>query len=78
MISLTKCSTVFLSVTETLPDALRTGCEKCSEKQKAATDKVIRHVVKNRARDWERLAKKYDPSGEFRSKYEDRFDDIRT
>ncbi|KAG8303737.1 Insect pheromone-binding, A10/OS-D [Homalodisca vitripennis] len=62
---------------QTLPDALKTGCSKCTEKQKAATDKVIRHLRKNKSHDWNRLVNKYDPNGEFRSKYEARLSDAR-
>lgn len=54
----------------TLPDALAGGCSKCNEKQKAAAEKVIRYIIKNRSSDWKRLAAKYDPSGVYRSKYE--------
>jgi hypothetical protein len=57
-------------VTETLPDALQTGCEKCSEKQKFTSERVIRHLIQERSKDWERLLSKYDPKGEYRKKYE--------
>ena len=57
-------------VTETLPDALQTGCEKCSDKQKATSERVIRHLMKERSKDWERLLGKFDPKGEYRKKYE--------
>nr|AWC68028.1 chemosensory protein 9 [Matsumurasca onukii] len=68
------CTNEGRELKKTLPDALKTGCSQCTEKQKAATDKVIRHLRKNKSRDWERLVNKYDPSGEFRSKYESRLD----
>uniref|UniRef100_T1H8I5 Uncharacterized protein n=1 Tax=Rhodnius prolixus TaxID=13249 RepID=T1H8I5_RHOPR len=55
---------------KTLPDALATGCNKCSEKQKSQTEKVLRHLIKNRSRDWARLKGKYDPTGEYSKKYE--------
>jgi hypothetical protein len=57
-------------VTETVPDALQTGCEKCSEKQKATSERVISHLMKERTKDWERLLSKFDAKGEFRKKYE--------
>ncbi|XP_054277831.1 ejaculatory bulb-specific protein 3-like [Macrosteles quadrilineatus] len=68
------CTNEGRELKKTLPDALRTGCSKCTEKQKIATDKVIKHVRKHKSRDWERLVNKYDPKGEFRSKYESRLD----
>ncbi|KAJ4443989.1 hypothetical protein ANN_05778, partial [Periplaneta americana] len=58
------------SVSETLPDALQTGCEKCNEKQKTTSEKVIKHLMKERTKDWERLVAKYDPSGEYKKRYE--------
>ncbi|XP_067002337.1 ejaculatory bulb-specific protein 3 [Anabrus simplex] len=55
---------------KTLPDALKTGCSKCNEKQKQATEKVIRHLMTNRKSDWDNLSKKYDPQGEYKKNYE--------
>lgn len=52
-------------------DALETGCEKCTDAQKKGTDKVIHHMIKNEVPAWKELAAKYDPSGEYRKKYED-------
>ena len=58
------------SVPETLPDALQTGCEKCSDKQKGTSERVIRHLIQERSKDWERLLAKFDPKGEYRKRYE--------
>jgi hypothetical protein len=57
-------------VAETLPDALQTGCEKCSEKQKSTSERVIKHLMNERGKDWERLLSKYDPKGEYKKRYE--------
>ena len=65
------CKNLFF-VTETLPDALQTGCEKCNDKQKATSERVIRHLMKERAKDFERLLSKFDPKGEYRKQYEAR------
>ncbi|XP_017881454.1 ejaculatory bulb-specific protein 3-like [Ceratina calcarata] len=54
-----------------LPDALATDCSKCSEKQKEATEKVVRFLINKRPQLWEKLAKKYDPTGEYKVKFED-------
>ncbi|XP_070167145.1 ejaculatory bulb-specific protein 3-like [Polyergus mexicanus] len=59
---------------EHLPDALETGCSKCSEKQKNSSEKVIRFLVNKKPETWEQLKKKYDPTGEFSHKYEDEFE----
>ncbi|XP_014272010.1 ejaculatory bulb-specific protein 3 [Halyomorpha halys] len=64
------CTNEGRELKKTLPDALATGCAKCSEKQKAQTEKVLRHLTKNRPRDWARLKTKYDPTGEYSKKYE--------
>ncbi|KAJ9585930.1 hypothetical protein L9F63_020438 [Diploptera punctata] len=55
---------------KTLPDALQTGCEKCSAKQKETSQKVIQHLRSERPKEWDRLIKKYDPNGEFKKRYE--------
>lgn len=57
-------------VTETLPDALQTGCEKCNEKQKTTSERVIKHLIKERSKDWDRLVNKFDPKGEYKKRYE--------
>ncbi|XP_050425056.1 ejaculatory bulb-specific protein 3-like [Adelges cooleyi] len=46
-----------------LPDALKTNCSKCTDVQKETSEKVLRFLQKNRADDFERLNKKYDPTG---------------
>ncbi|XP_065168946.1 uncharacterized protein [Atheta coriaria] len=55
---------------KTLPDALAGGCEKCNQKQKDTSERVIRHLIKHRAKDWERLANKYDPQRIYRQRFE--------
>ncbi|TGZ32814.1 ejaculatory bulb-specific protein 3-like [Temnothorax longispinosus] len=56
---------------ETLPDALSTECSKCSEKQRKGTEKVVRYLVNKKPETWEQLKKKYDPSGQYTTKYVD-------
>ncbi|XP_020292610.1 ejaculatory bulb-specific protein 3 [Pseudomyrmex gracilis] len=56
---------------DNLPDALATECSKCSEKQKKGTEKVIRFLVNKKPQTWDQLKVKYDPTGEFSSKYLD-------
>ncbi|XP_053972184.1 ejaculatory bulb-specific protein 3 [Hylaeus volcanicus] len=55
---------------KSLPDALETNCSKCSEKQRKGSDKVIRFLVNERPQTWEKLKKKYDPTGENTRKFE--------
>ncbi|XP_055635337.1 ejaculatory bulb-specific protein 3-like [Toxorhynchites rutilus septentrionalis] len=56
---------------DSLPDALRNDCNRCSERQKIGADKVIRFVVENRPEDFASLETLYDPTGEYRRKYLD-------
>lgn len=55
---------------KTLPDALRTNCEKCSEKQRTNSRKVISHLESKKPAEWKKLLDKYDPEGIYKSKYE--------
>lgn len=52
-----------------LPEALASGCAKCNEKQKQMAKKVIKFLLQRKPKDWERLATKYDPKGEYKRKY---------
>jgi hypothetical protein len=53
-----------------LPDALKTDCGKCSEKQRQGTEKVIRYLIEKKPKQWEELQKKFDPEGVYAKKYE--------
>ncbi|XP_001844674.2 ejaculatory bulb-specific protein 3 [Culex quinquefasciatus] len=55
---------------KTLPDALRSNCEKCSEKQRNNSRKVISHLEAKKPADWKKLLDKYDPEGLYKSKFE--------
>ncbi|XP_026320939.1 ejaculatory bulb-specific protein 3-like [Hyposmocoma kahamanoa] len=65
-----KCTAEGKELKEHIVDALETGCEKCTENQQKGTHKVIEHLIKNELPAWKELCKKYDPSGNFRKKYE--------
>ncbi|XP_022910989.2 ejaculatory bulb-specific protein 3-like [Onthophagus taurus] len=67
------CTNEGRELKKTLPDALANGCNKCNERQKAAAEKVIRHLIKNKNNDWKRLTNKYDPNGQYRKKYENQY-----
>lgn len=64
------CTNEGRELKKTLPDALSSDCSKCNEKQKGIAEKVINHLKNKRARDWERLTAKYDPSGEYKKRFE--------
>lgn len=65
-----KITLLQLFILDHLPDALRTGCAKCSEKQRAGSEKVIVHLIKNKPQDYAVLEKIYDPQGTYKKKYE--------
>ncbi|XP_046399292.1 ejaculatory bulb-specific protein 3-like [Ischnura elegans] len=48
-----------------IPDALRTGCSKCTEKQEDGARKVIKHLMDNKPDLWKQLEAKWDPDGEY-------------
>nr|QUP79554.1 chemosensory protein 8 [Monochamus saltuarius] len=56
---------------KTLPDALASGCSKCNAKQKDTAEKVMKHLMSKRTKDWERLTKKYDPQGLYKQRYDE-------
>ncbi|XP_014258330.1 ejaculatory bulb-specific protein 3-like [Cimex lectularius] len=65
-----KCTPDGKELKDAIPDALATACSKCNEKQKAGSEKVIRHMMKNHPADYDALEKLYDPSGTYRKKYQ--------
>ncbi|KAK6624044.1 hypothetical protein RUM44_010902 [Polyplax serrata] len=67
------CTAEGRELKKTLPDALATECSKCNDRQKTTADKVIRHLVNKKAKEWDRLAKKYDPKGEYQKRYDTQF-----
>nr|AVM86425.1 chemosensory protein [Corythucha ciliata] len=54
-----------------IPDALATGCEKCTEQQKAGVMKAMKFLIKDHKEDFDLLADLYDKNGEYRKKYQD-------
>lgn len=59
-------------LTDHLSDAIETGCTKCTDAQQKGTYRVIEHLIKNELDIWRELCAKYDPTGTWRKKYEDR------
>ncbi|KAL3289145.1 hypothetical protein HHI36_003582 [Cryptolaemus montrouzieri] len=53
-----------------LPDALKNGCAKCSEKQKSGSRRIINHIIKHKKNLWDQIEKKYDPQGVYIKKYQ--------
>ncbi|EFA07417.1 chemosensory protein 18 precursor [Tribolium castaneum] len=66
-----RCTPEGKKLKSTIPEALSTDCAKCNEKVKANVRKVLHHLIDNKPDMWKQLEAKYDPSGEYRSKYKD-------
>ncbi|XP_034480060.1 ejaculatory bulb-specific protein 3 [Drosophila innubila] len=69
-----KCSPEGRELKKSLPDALKTECSKCSEKQKANTDKVIRFIIDNKPAEWKELQAIYDPEETYIKRYKNQAD----
>ncbi|XP_053696136.1 ejaculatory bulb-specific protein 3-like [Sabethes cyaneus] len=54
-----------------LPDALETGCSKCTEKQRELAVKAINFLIENRPDEWTALRAKYDPENKLVEKLRD-------
>ncbi|KAJ8670122.1 hypothetical protein QAD02_001381 [Eretmocerus hayati] len=70
MLEMGSCTPDALNFRKTLPDAIRSGCEKCNQKQRETANKIIKHLMEHRSSDWEKLLKKYDPEGKFKTRFE--------
>nr|QGH51246.1 putative chemosensory protein 3 [Conopomorpha sinensis]WGJ79146.1 chemosensory protein 7 [Conopomorpha sinensis] len=72
-----RCTPDGKTLKETLPDALEHGCEKCTEKQKDKSDRVIRYLVNKRPQYWKELSKKYDPNNIYQERYKDKIQEAK-
>lgn len=64
-----KCTPDGKELKKLLPDALKTNCAKCTDKQRDGTDRVLRFMVTHKPAEWEQLKAKYDPENQFIEKY---------
>lgn len=69
LLDLGRCTSDGNELKKLLPKAIADGCGECNEKQKQTSDKVIRHLMKNRPKEWDKLIKKYDPQGLHKDQY---------
>ncbi|KAJ8925806.1 hypothetical protein NQ315_009656 [Exocentrus adspersus] len=73
MLSKGPCPPEGLEFKRILPDALRTNCVRCTEKQKTVTLRAIRRLKKEYPKIWAQLAEQWDPDGIYISKFESTF-----
>ncbi|XP_046970219.1 allergen Tha p 1-like [Vanessa cardui] len=66
-----KCSPEGKELKDHIQDALETGCEKCTEKQKDGATTIIERLISHEKEFWDELCAKYDPEGVWRKKYEE-------
>ncbi|EDW01928.1 ejaculatory bulb-specific protein 3 [Drosophila grimshawi] len=64
-----KCTPEAKELKKSLPDALKTECSKCSEKQRQNSDKVLRHIIDHKPDEWKVLQAKYDPEEVYSKRY---------
>lgn len=64
-----RCTPDGAELKKILPDALKTDCKKCNDKQRAGTERVLRFVIDNKKDQWEKLQAKYDPTGIYIEKF---------
>uniref|UniRef100_A0A0K8TUT0 Chemosensory Protein n=1 Tax=Epiphyas postvittana TaxID=65032 RepID=A0A0K8TUT0_EPIPO len=67
-----KCTPEGKELKDHLEDALKTGCEKCTETQKKGASKVIEHLIKSELPIWHELTARFDPEGKYKKVYEER------
>ncbi|PZC77869.1 hypothetical protein B5X24_HaOG200665 [Helicoverpa armigera] len=53
-----------------IKDALQTSCTKCTQKQRKASRKVVKHIRANELDYWKQLLAKYDPDSIYEKNYE--------
>ena len=65
-----KCTPDGSELKRVLPEALKTGCAKCSEKQRDGTTRVIKFLSESRPEQWKSLQDKYDPEHIYQQKFQ--------
>nr|ARJ35776.1 chemosensory protein 1 [Cyrtorhinus lividipennis] len=65
-----KCTPDGAELKAVIPDALKTECAKCNEKQRKGTEKVLRFLITKKADEYKILEDQFDPEGIYRKKYE--------
>lgn len=65
-----RCNSEGYELKNTLPKAIKDNCSTCTAKQKTDGQKVIKFLYNNRKSDWDAIIAKYDPTGIYKSNYE--------
>ncbi|KAL1463664.1 hypothetical protein WDU94_015398 [Cyamophila willieti] len=70
------CSPEGTDLKKTIPTVLQTLCEKCTKAQTEKAVMVIKRLKKDYPAEWETLMKKWDPQGEYKKKFMEKFPEI--
>ncbi|XP_046398657.1 ejaculatory bulb-specific protein 3-like [Ischnura elegans] len=71
------CTSEGYELKKSIPDTLQTECSECTEKEEEKAHKVIRHLIENKPDMWSQLEAKWDPTGEYRKKYDAEYKKIK-
>lgn len=58
-----KCNDIGEWIKDTIPNAIQTNCEMCSETQEKNIRNMVKYLAKHRKDTWKALLEKYDPLG---------------
>ncbi|XP_034835216.1 uncharacterized protein [Maniola hyperantus] len=65
-----RCTPEGKALKRLLPEALRTKCVRCTERQKKIAVKIIRRLKEEYPEEWAKLSSKWDPTGDFTRYFE--------
>nr|QGN03659.1 putative chemosensory protein 9 [Conopomorpha sinensis] len=71
LINSVRCTPEGKALKRILPEALRSKCARCTERQKRTAVKVIRRLKYEYPEEWGKLSGKWDPTGDFTRFFED-------
>nr|WIW78342.1 chemosensory protein 9 [Heliconius charithonia] len=65
-----RCTPEGKALKRLLPEALRTKCIRCTERQKKTAVKIIKRLKNEYPEEWAKLSSKWDPTGDFTRYFE--------
>nr|UNG39407.1 chemosensory protein 13 [Apocheima cinerarius] len=71
LINSNRCTPEGKALKRLLPEALRTKCVRCSERQKRTAVKIIRRLKYEYPDEWAKLSVRWDPTGDFTRYFEE-------
>ncbi|PZC87374.1 hypothetical protein B5X24_HaOG201610 [Helicoverpa armigera] len=61
---------ISIFLTDYISDGLKTGCSKCTARQRKGIKKVMKHLIKHEPEYWKQAVDKYDPDRLYTKMYE--------